>query len=189
MSAFMVRVQLELEEFVCDDRLQRPREQRVSKCSSVLICTVAAEDPSVVHLQAGDDEWISARSVETLRFVSCGSGGRSVWIQSERNMLPTFTLSALSPPRGGFVCLKPPTAPLSFTALPPLCFLCIPSSCIVIITPGSLSCLRAPTSDLWLLYYWSGICLLTHCMLWYHSSYQELSNQIFLFHGEVKTES
>lgn len=66
---------------------------------------------------------MSARSIEKFRFVFCSGHGHSVWIQFERNMLSFLTLSPLSPPCGGFVCLKPQTAPLSFTAFPPLCSL------------------------------------------------------------------
>lgn len=141
-------------------------EQRYSSCSSVLVCTVAASDPSdklaaapssIFKLQMMNESLHGAYKSST--FVFRGGGGDSVWIRFERNMLSTLTLSPLSPPRGGFVCLKPQTAPLSFTAFPLLCFLFIPSSSIIIITPASLYCLHDLTFNL---HYWSRNCTLSH---------------------------
>ncbi len=114
----------------CRLQMWKLRKQQYSKHSSVLFCSVAACDlsdklgcsqSSIFKLDTMNESLHAVYKSSDL--YSAAAAVALCAFSFRGNMLSSLTLSPLSPPRGGFVCLKPQTAPLSFTAFLLLCSL------------------------------------------------------------------
>lgn len=105
------------------------------QCIPVLFCILIHQTNSswVVHLKAGDDEWIRARRVQHFRFVFCGGGGLSLWIPAFSPHFVSFISSVWR------ICWSEASHCFLSSLLSVFClFLHPPSS-------SSLCCLHAPT--------------------------------------------